>query len=67
MKVSEIKELNCEELKQKESEIRENLFYLRMQKRLGKLDKPSQLKILRKDLARVKTVHESKLRGERGL
>ena len=65
MKITEIKELTLDELLLKESEIRKDLFHLRVQKRLGKLEKVSQLRSLRRELARVKTVFCEKFQGEK--
>lgn len=64
MKMSEINELTLEELEQKEAELRESLFNLRTQKQLGKIEKPTQLQLLRRDLARVKTAKTAKVQGE---
>ncbi len=64
MKMSEINELTLEELEQKEAELRESLFNLRTQKQLGKIEKPTQLQLFRRDLARVKTAKTAKVQGE---
>lgn len=43
------------ELVEKEKQIREASWKLRLQKATGQLDNPMRLKTLRRDLARVKT------------
>jgi len=43
------------ELVEKEKQIREAFWKLRLQKATGQLDNPMRLKTLRRDLARVKT------------
>ena len=65
MKASELREKTTEELRDKETELAEQAFALRLQKVTGQLENPSKLKIVRKDLARVLTViHERDRQGE---
>ena len=56
MKISEIKDLSIDELKQKEKGLAEELFNLRFRFATGQLDSPAAMKNIRKDIARVKTV-----------
>jgi len=62
MKASELREQTVEELTDKERDLAEQLFALRLQKVTGQLEKPSRVSAVRKDLARVMTV----LREKRG-
>ena len=55
MNMLEISELTPEELQQKIDEIKEKMYNLRAQKQLGKLEKPHQLRLMKRDLARLKT------------
>ena len=43
------------ELAEVEKQLRESSWKLRLQKSTGQLENPSRLKVLRRDLARVKT------------
>ena len=43
------------ELVEKEKQLREAAWKLRLQKSTGQLENPSRLRVLRRDLARVKT------------
>ena len=43
------------ELLQREKELREASWKLRLQKSTGQLENPSRLRVLRRDMARVKT------------
>lgn len=64
MRPREIRELSAEELGQKERELVEELFRLKLRKATGQLDNPMRLRVVRRDLARVKTVqHERTLQG----
>jgi len=60
MKMSEIKELTVDELKQKELSLREELFNLKFQFATGQLDNVMRLKQVKQDIARVLTVVTSK-------
>lgn len=56
MKVKEIKELTTEQIEAKIGEVKEEIFNLRMKQATGNLEKPSRIKELRKDVARMKTI-----------
>ena len=62
MKAIELRELGPDELGVKERELTDQLFRMRIQKSMGTLESPDKLRIVRRDLARVKTV----LRHKRG-
>lgn len=55
MKFAELKDLSFTELSSKGSDLRQELFNLRLQKATAQLEKPSRLRILRKDVARIET------------
>jgi large subunit ribosomal protein L29 len=56
MKFEEIRELSVEELRQKESDLRESLFRLRFRLGLGETDPVKKYREEKKDLARVLTM-----------
>ena len=60
MKIGEFRDLGADELKQRERELDDQLFRLRIQKSMGQLEAAHKLKGLRRDLARVKTVLREK-------
>jgi large subunit ribosomal protein L29 len=60
MKVSEFRDLEVDELRQREKEMDDQLFRLRIQKSMGQLEAAHKLKTVRRDLARVKTVLREK-------
>ena len=60
MKKTDMKSLVADELVQKEKDLREELFNLKFQHAIGKLENTSRLRVLKKDVARIKT--EQKLR-----
>ena len=56
----ELRELNVEDLRNRERDLDDQLFRLRIQKAMGHLDVPLKLREVRRDLARVKTVLRQK-------
>ena len=60
MKIGEFRDLGADELKQREKDLDDQLFRLRIQKSMGQLEAAHKLKGLRRDLARVKTVLREK-------
>ncbi len=56
MKASKIRELTDEELNQKLSTYKEELFNLRFQLATGQVDNPMRIRDVRKNIARCKTV-----------
>ena len=57
---SELRELNENDLRNRERDLDDQLFRLRIQKAMGHLDVPLKLRQVRRDLARVKTVLREK-------
>jgi len=57
---SELRELNVEDLRNRERDLDDQLFRLRIQKAMGHLDVPLKVRAVRRDLARVKTVLRQK-------
>ena len=60
MKVTEFRDLAVDELRQREKDLDDQLFRLRIQKSMGQLEAAHKLKALRRDLARLKTVLKEK-------
>lgn len=56
MKLKEIKGLGASDLRQRESELRKELFNLRIQKQVGQLENPVRTRTVRRELARVLTI-----------
>jgi len=56
MKASEFRQLSEDDLKEKITNLEENLFRLRCNKSIGQLEDTTAIKIARKDIARAKTV-----------
>jgi len=65
MRASELRHKSPDELSAMERDLSDQLFALRLQKVTGQLENPSKIREVRRDLARVLTVHNlMKNRGE---
>lgn len=65
MKTLDYREMTEEELEQAYRETRKELFNLRLQQSLGQLEKPSRIKDVRRDIARINTVLHERSTAER--
>ena len=64
MKVKEIRNLTNEEIIKKIDETKQEIFNLRFQQATGNLEKPTEIRKLRKGVARLKTIlKERELKG----
>jgi len=60
MKIKEFRDLGADELKQREKDLDDQLFRLRIQKSMGQLEAGHKLKSLRRDIARINTALREK-------
>jgi len=60
MKASEVVMLSHDELEERLTGLKKDLFFLRMQHATNQLDNPIRIAQVRKDIARVKTVIRQK-------
>ncbi|MEG1705984.1 MAG: 50S ribosomal protein L29 [Clostridia bacterium] len=56
MKASNVRELNNQELQAKLVDLKKELFNLRLSHATGQLNNPLALNVVKKDIARIKTV-----------
>ena len=66
MKANEIRDLSGKEREDKVSDLREELFNLRFQVATGKIENPGRLRLLRRDIARVKTIQKEMAAKQEG-
>ena len=65
MKAVEIRKMSTADLEAKLAELKKDLFTLRMQHATNQLDNPLQIAVVKKEIARVKTIlREKELRPE---
>ena len=60
MKINEIRKLTTEEINKKIVDSKEELLKLRMKQATGTLENPARIPELRKDVARLKTILNSR-------
>ena len=60
MKTQELHNLSKEELLQKEKSLKEELFKLNMQRYSGRVEKPHMFSLIKRDIARIKTILNEK-------
>ena len=60
MKANEVRKLSSADLEKKLTELKKDLFFLRMQHATNQLDNPQKLVETKRDIARVKTMIREK-------
>jgi large subunit ribosomal protein L29 len=60
MKVNELRNMTAEELMKKDKELVQELFNLRFQLHTGRLENSARISLVKKDIARVKTILKAK-------
>lgn len=64
MKIKEIKELSSDELAKRKADLRQESFNLRLQQVSGQMEKPSRLRDIRREVARIETVLSQRKAGQ---
>ena len=64
MKTKDVRDLGAEELRQKERELRDEIFRLKMKRAASSLENKMLIRNRRKDLARVVTFLHTKTEGK---
>jgi large subunit ribosomal protein L29 len=64
MRAKELRELGMDELRQKEHDLKEELFNLRFQRATGQLENLMRVTHVKRDIAKVKTVLRERMGKE---
>ena len=56
MKATEARAMTVEQLNEKLASLKKDLFFLRMQHATNQLDNPGKIAVVKKDIARIKTI-----------
>ncbi len=67
MKASEFRQKSMDELNSEELKIREELFKLNLRRGLEQLENPKRIHMLKKDLARILTIKNEKVKSGEGV
>lgn len=65
MKIKELRELSTEELITRRRDLRKEIFNFRLQQQTGSLERPSVIRINRREVARIETVLTERAAGAR--
>ena len=63
MKTNELRDKSNDELHTRERELSEQLFKLRFQRATGRMENPSKMRQVRREIARIKTLLGERSRG----
>ena len=66
METKELRELSNEELATRRQELRREMFNLRLQQQTGALEKPSVLRLNRREVARIETILTERIHKTEG-
>ncbi len=56
MKIKDIRELSVSDLRSRKLLMKEEIFHLRIRQQSGQLEKPSQVRLIRREIAQFETV-----------
>ena len=63
MKAQQLRDKSVDELKNEETKLQSDLYKLRFQRATGRVENPSKMRQIRRDIARIKTLLGEKARG----
>ena len=63
MKINELRDKSNDELHTRERELNEQLFKLRFQRATGRMENPSKMRQVRREIARIKTLISERSRA----
>ncbi len=63
MKAKELQALSNEDLAQKEKTLKKELYDLRYQRKIGRVEKPARFQTIRRDIARILTILNERTRN----
>ncbi|MCH8311589.1 MAG: 50S ribosomal protein L29 [Nitrospinae bacterium] len=58
MKASEVRDLSEKERQEKVDDLQQEFFNLKFQLATGKIENPGRLRLMRRDIARIKTIQK---------
>ena len=62
-KPAQLREKSADELRTEEAKLQNDLYKLRFQRATGRMENPSKMRQIRRDIARIKTLLGEKARG----
>ena len=62
-KPAQLRDKNTDELRTEEAKLQNDLYKLRFQRATGRMENPSKMRQIRREIARIKTILGEKARG----
>lgn len=56
MKIKDIRGMSSDDLKNKEKSLKKELFDLKFQRKIGRVEKPARFRVIRRDIAKILTI-----------
>jgi large subunit ribosomal protein L29 len=56
MKIKDIRGMSSDDLKNKEKSLKKELFDLKFQRKVGRVEKPARFRVIRRDIAKILTI-----------
>ncbi len=67
MKIKEIRDLSDQDMVQKKNELKQQLYSLNYDRRMGRVEKPHSFRLIKRDIAKIETIlNERKRKNEQG-
>jgi large subunit ribosomal protein L29 len=63
VKTAQLREKTADELHNEEAKLQTDLYKLRFQRATGRMENPSKMRQIRREIARIKTILGEKARG----
>jgi large subunit ribosomal protein L29 len=63
MKVKELRDLSDQDIIQKKNELKQQLYNLNYDRRMGRVEKPHMFRIIKRDIAKIETILNERKRG----
>jgi len=56
MKIKEIRDLSTEDINQKKTDLKQQLYHLNYERKIGRVEKPHAFRLIKKDIAKIETI-----------
>lgn len=56
MKIKELRDLSTDDIIQKKNDLKQQLYHLNYDRKVGRVEKPHMFNLIKKDIARVETI-----------
>ncbi|MFH1655572.1 MAG: 50S ribosomal protein L29 [Candidatus Omnitrophota bacterium] len=64
MKIKEIRDLSIEDIIQKRNDLKQQLYNLNYERKMGRVEKPHIFRLIKKDIAKIETIINERARQD---